>query len=80
MNEIKAGRWSTAAPIAMTLLLIVTIIVATLGCGVVEKVAGPVDRAGCRTECALRSMTMHDYVYETDSCWCRDGDGELWLH
>lgn len=50
------------------LILLVILSMFLLGCGVVRKVAEPIDRQGCIADC--RECEFSRYVYETNSCFC----------
>lgn len=50
------------------LVLLVLLSLLILSCGVVKKVAEPIDKAGCKIDC--RECQFSKYVYETDDCYC----------
>jgi len=69
-KQVKAGCWSTALLILLSLAL--------LGCGLadaVQKVAEPIDTAGCKADCRIVGLCMSRYVYSNDECWCALLDG-----
>lgn len=55
--------------------LFVLLTLAPGGCalaGAVQRVAEPIDRAGCKVDCELADMTFSRYLYHSHSCWCWD--------
>lgn len=48
--------------------LLIALTVALLACGVVKKMAEPIDRNGCKIDC--RECQFSRYIYETHHCFC----------
>jgi len=73
-QKLPAGCWSTA----LLLLLLFLLSLALLGCAladVVQKVAEPIDAAGCQADCRIVGLYMSRYEYAGDICWCALEDG-----
>ena len=69
-KKAKAGCWPV--------LLLILLTLALLGCGladVVQRVAEPIDKGGCVTDCGLKGMEFSSYVYESNTCRCLGTDG-----
>ena len=52
--------------VVLVLLIILSLMI--LSCGVVKKVAEPIDKQGCKADC--RKCEFSRYIYETNSCFC----------
>ena len=50
------------------LILLMVLSLALLACGVVQKVAEPIDRQGCKVDC--KSCEISRYEYAGNHCWC----------
>jgi len=60
------------------LILLIILSLALLACGVVRRVAEPIDRQGCQADC--RGCEFSRYVYETDDCYCLCDGVEVQLY
>ena len=60
------------------LILLIILSLALLACGVVRRVAEPIDRQGCQVDC--RGCEFSRYVYETDDCYCLCDGVEVQLY
>ena len=49
-------------------ILLVILSLMLLGCGVVQTVAEPIDRQGCKADC--RACGFSRYEYAAHHCWC----------
>jgi len=56
-------------------IALIILSLAMLACGVVRKVAEPIDEAGCKIDCRRAGLEMSRYVYERHACWCTLPDG-----
>jgi len=54
----------------LMLIPLIALSLAMLACGVVRKVAEPIDRLPCELDCRRVGLEVSRYVYETDVCWC----------
>jgi len=60
------------------LILFIILSLVLLACGVVRRVAEPIDRQGCQADC--RGCEFSRYVYETDDCYCLCDGVEVQLY
>jgi len=71
-RKVRAGCWSTGILILLSLAL--------LGCGLadaVQKVAEPIDKAGCQADCEREEMEFSSYDYHPHKCFCIGRDGNI---
>ena len=60
------------------LLLLILISLLLSSCGVVQKVAEPIDKQGCKIDC--RKCEFSRYIYATHECFCLCDDIEVQLY
>ena len=60
------------------LILLIVLSLALLACGIVQKVAEPIDKAGCKLDC--RSCEFSRYEYTGNHCWCVCDSVEVQLY
>lgn len=79
--ENKRDLVTTLAYLAVALLLLYSCAYYGAVSEAVRKVAEPIDRDGCISDCEAAGLEMSRYKYETDSCWCAlPGGGEVLAH
>ena len=60
------------------LLLLILLSLLLLSCGIVQKVAEPIDRSGCKIDC--RKCEFSKYIYATHECFCLCNGVEVQLY
>ena len=61
-----------------SLVLVILLALSLLACGVVQKVAEPIDKQGCRTDC--RNCEFSQYEYAAHHCYCLCNGIEIRLY
>lgn len=59
-------------------ILLIILVLLSLSCGIVKKVAEPIDKQGCKIDC--RDCEFSRYIYETNSCFCNCDGAEVQLY
>lgn len=60
------------------LILLIILSLMLLGCGLVQTIAEPIDKAGCKADC--RSCEFSRYDYYSHHCYCSCDGIEIQLY
>lgn len=63
--------------ILLLLILLNLFLIACVGSEMVRKGAEPIDKGLCKVDCSRNGMTFSDYTYSSDTCYCKDAEGNI---